>query len=119
DVIGVVLVTGTHTGVVAAGPDGASFQDPLVGIPASNKKVSYLMAQVVTFDSANRVTSEYDFFDFATVLAQIGASKDPARPASDKGWSPKVGAVTADTAAEKANADTVDKLIAALDKHDA
>jgi ketosteroid isomerase-like protein len=118
DVIGVVLVTGTHDGVVGAGRESTGFDNPLAGIPASKKKVGYLLAQVVAFDAANKLSSEYDFFDLATILGQIVASKNPARPALDKGWPAKVTGITKGDDAETANTAVVDKLVAAMNKHD-
>jgi len=107
--VGIALITGTQT---------APLESPMGTIPASNKKVGFFMGQMVEVNDQGQVTKEQDYSDVATMLAQIGASKMPARAAIDKGWPEKVVVVAKDDDAEKANVTAFQAMNDAINKHD-
>jgi steroid delta-isomerase-like uncharacterized protein len=111
NVFSVALMQGTHTGVL---------KSPMGDIPATGKKVGYLVAHGVTFNEENQVTKEWFFQDMGTMMFQLGLSPGPARPVMEKGMegAPMV-VVAADSDAEKANVAAWQKDLEAFNKHDA
>jgi ketosteroid isomerase-like protein len=110
DVVGVLFLTGTNDGAMKS-PQGE--------VPATKKKIALYVAQAVTVDDTAHVTRESDYFDVATMTAQLGQSKKPARAVADKGWGPKVLAIAKDDDKEKANLAVFNALADAFNKHDA
>jgi predicted ester cyclase len=108
-VIGIALITGTQT---------APMETPMGAIPASKKKVGFYLGQVAELNDQGQLTKETDYDDLATVMAQIGASKMPARKAIDKGWPEKVVVIAKDDDAEKANLTAFQAMTDAFNKHD-
>lgn len=102
-VIGIVLVTGTSTGVSGTGTKG--------------KKVGIYLGQVIEYDEAGLAKHDSAFFDATTIMAQVGASKLPARPVAGKPR-PRTIVLATGNAAEKANAAVVEKLLGALRERD-
>lgn len=109
NILAIELVTGTHT---------APLKTPMGELPASNKKIGYLMFHRIATTDANKASEEWGYMDSGTMLAQLGAApKDapPKRPAMDKGIEgAPIVVVTADDAKEKANLEVARKMVAAV-----
>ncbi len=106
----VALFTGTHTGTLKT-PGG--------DIPATNKKIGLQVAHAVHFaDDGMAVDKEWYYQDLGTLLAQLGVSPAPARPAMDKAW-PAETIVAKNDDTEKRNLDSSSKLLDTINKHDA
>jgi steroid delta-isomerase-like uncharacterized protein len=60
-----VVVSGTHKG-------------DWHGIPATNKKVRFPLCSIYRFDKANKIKSESAYYDFLTILKQVGLAPDVA-----------------------------------------
>jgi predicted ester cyclase len=112
-IVSIDLVMGTHT---------AEWNQ----IPATGKKVGYLMSHVIEINDAGQATKVTVYMDPATLMGQLGVSPAPARPAMEKGWPSSLVVVakgspeeTANLAAakagvEKVNAHDVDGFLASL-----
>lgn len=74
-VISMALISGTHTAPLA-GPGGT--------IPATNKKLGQMMLHTIEVNAKGEVTKQWEVSDSPTFMAQLGLSKDPARPALAK-----------------------------------
>jgi predicted ester cyclase len=105
----IALFTGTHTG---------TFKTPAGDIPATNKKVGLQVAHAVHFADGKSVDKEWYFQDAGTMLAQLGVSKAPARPASDKPWPTSETVIAKDDDTEKRNLENTKKLNDIFNKHD-
>jgi predicted ester cyclase len=103
------LLTGTHSGTLKA---------PTGDIPATNKKIGLQVAHVAHFtDDGKAVDKEVFVMDMGEMMAQLGLSKAPARPASDKPWGPTETVIAKDDANEKRNVENAGKLLEAFNKH--
>jgi predicted ester cyclase len=104
NIMAVGLVTGTQSGPL---------KGPMGEIPATNKKVGFLMFHRLTINDENRATEEWAYSDPTTMIGQLGLLPKEAgetRPALDKGWDgAPIIAVTADNDVEKKNIDIVKK----------
>jgi predicted ester cyclase len=114
-IFAVNLVTGTQ--------DGTLKLPGMPDVPATHKKIGFLMAHKLTINDENKATEEWAFFDPGTMMGQLGLlPKDaPAkRAAMDKGWdgAPNI-VVAADDAKEKANVEGVQKGNEAFSAHKA
>ena len=111
DVIGVYTLNGTHTGPLA-GPGGKS-------IPATNKKVGYVMAHGIQTDATGaKVVKEYIYADNGTVMAQLGLSPAPARPVKDGGPAAPMVIVSSGADLESKNVAAFRGGVDAFNKHD-
>lgn len=61
----------------------ATHTGELLGIPASNRKVDYLLNSVCTFQNG-KVIEQSDFYDLLTFLRQIGVVPQAVRLGGDK-----------------------------------
>jgi predicted ester cyclase len=115
-----VLQNGNHTVGVALlkGTQTDTLKTPMGDIPPSKKKVGFLMGHVIDFNDQGMATKEWAFFDAATMMSQIGASKMPARKAMDKGAAAPEVVIAKGDDAEKANLATFQALTDAFNKHD-
>jgi predicted ester cyclase len=123
DVVAIVLVTGTHSGVAGAGPEAKTggYDAPLREVPATNKPFGYLAAHVVTFDESNRIDQETRFFDGATQLGQLGIHKAPVRAVVEPWPAPPDGKrvlLARGDELERANHKVHGQFIEALNRHD-
>jgi predicted ester cyclase len=106
----VAHVTGTNTGPLVT---------PAGTVPATKKKVGYLLFHGGTFGDDGKVTEEWFIYDMNTMMAQLGLSPAPARPVMEKAPMAKAEIVVAsDSATEKANAAAAAKEIEGFNKHD-
>jgi len=95
-VAGLAVVTGTHGGPLPA-PGGTS-------IPATNKKIGYVMKLAVDI-ADGAVVKERQYADSTTMMSQIGAIKVPTRPVMTSTAAPIV-AVSNGSDTERANVET-------------
>lgn len=108
--VGVALLQGTNTGAM---------KTPMGEMPATKKKVGLAMGHVIEFNDQAQATHEWSFEDTATMMAQLGKSKMPARKAMTKGWAKTTEVVVAkDDDAEKANVAVFQSAVDAFNKHD-
>lgn len=69
-VVGVTMFAGTQSGVL---------KDPSGDIPATGKKVGYLVAIDAQFDERNQISRMHEIFDMGTFMFQLGLSPGPGR----------------------------------------
>jgi ketosteroid isomerase-like protein len=111
-VVGVALITATNDGQMPPGPDGTA-------MPATNKKVGFLMAHSAEFDgTGQQVTKDAAYFEEGTMMAQLGLSPQPVRPAMTPTGAPAKVVVAKNDATESANLAAAQALIAAGDRKD-
>ena len=109
-VIGFALLTGTQTGPMQ-GPGGV--------MPATNNKIGLYMGAVIDTDETGRSKRESDYFDVATMMAQLAPDKaHPTRVAPDKPAMTETVAIAKGDDKEKANLATYQALVDAFGKHD-
>ena len=108
-VAGLTVVTGTHGGPLP-GPDGKA-------IPATNKKVGYMMGLVVDL-ADGAVAKERRYDDATTLMAQIGVLKAPARPVMAASAAAPTVVVSTESDSERANVETFRANVAAFNAHD-
>jgi len=110
-VVGVYAINGTHTGPLP-GPGGKA-------IPATNKKVGYLMAHVIESDpSTNKGIKEAAYADNGTLMAQLGLNPAPARPVMEPIAAAPIVVVSTGSEAEAKNVEVFRASVEAFNKHD-
>jgi len=110
NVAAVVVMKGTHKGPI---------KTPVGEIPASNKPVGLYAAHVVAFEPSGKIVKQEFFADTATILGQVGATKEPHRKAASAvvpGASETI--VAKNDATENANLAASDAATAAFNNHD-
>ena len=109
----VSLIQGEHKGTLK--------MHDMPDVPATNKKVGFLVFEKATTNDAGKVTEAWRFADPATMMGQLGLMpKDaqPKRAAIEKGMdNAPVIVVAGDDAKEKANLDAVKKGNDAFNAH--
>lgn len=111
DILSIALLKGTHQGALP-GPQGE--------IPASNKKIGYLVLHhVVTTPDGRSIAKERFIYDSGTFMSQIGVSAAPARKALEQGWADKPSLIGSGGEGEKANVAALGAWTEALNAHDA
>jgi predicted ester cyclase len=108
-VMSVALMQGTHTGPLA-GPGGS--------IPATGKKLGQLVAHGVEASGTTTAGREWFIQDAGTMMAQLGLSPAPARPALARGAGTTQVVLATGSAQEKANLAAARKLYAAFNTRD-
>lgn len=88
------IFTGTHKG-------------RSLGIPPTNKPISFYWAQVIEVDPQGRIVRERDYIDQATMLHQLGVLPSSMAPASEKPWPTRIRAVSKGDPVEQANVQLV------------
>jgi predicted ester cyclase len=112
----IVLVSGTT--VVSVDWVHGTHDGEFNGIPATNKKVGYLMTHVVDTTEEGLATKAQAFFDMSTLLGQIGLNPAPHRPALEKGLVEKpVIIVAKDSPEETANIAVAKAGVAGVNTH--
>jgi steroid delta-isomerase-like uncharacterized protein len=104
----VVLIRGTHTAPLAT---------PMGELPPTNKKVGYMVGHAVQMSDKGAV-KDWFFGDQGTILAQLGQSPMPARPAIEQGWADKPVVIAKGDQKEKDNEAVSKAGIEAFNKHD-
>lgn len=107
---GLAVVTGTHRGPLPS-PDGKA-------IPATNKKVGYMMGLVVDL-ADGAVAKERRYDDATTLMAQIGVIKAPTRPVMAASAAAPTVVVSTGSDTERANVETFRANVTAFNAHDA
>lgn len=110
NIAGVVLFRGTNKGPLPT-PTGEA-------MPATNKKVGYLMAHLIELNDAGKAQKEWIVADGGTLLGQLGVSPAPHRKVQETGWTDKPTVVATGSDAEKANVASFNKSLEAMNKHD-
>ncbi|HET6279659.1 MAG TPA: ester cyclase [Polyangia bacterium] len=106
----VAVFTGTHTGPL---------KGPMGTIPATNKKIGQVVAHAIESGPKAIASKEWFIQDGGTMMAQLGLSPMPARPALDKGWMDKPTVVIAgNSKTEQENLAALKKGYAGFNKHD-
>jgi ketosteroid isomerase-like protein len=116
-----VLVNGKNQASFAllTGTNDGTLKSPMGDIPATKKKIGMQVAHAAhATDDGKAVDKEWFFADYGELLGQIGVSKNPVRPASDKPWGPTEIVIAKDDANEKRNLDIIAKGTEAFNKHD-
>ena len=108
--VGVVLITGTNNGPM---------KTPMGDMPATKKKIGFLFAHQIEFNPQGEASHEWAFADSATMMAQLGASKMPARKAMTKGAASPEIVIAKNDDAEKANVAAFQAAVDAFNKQDA
>lgn len=88
--VSIEYISGTNTG-------------EFMGMPASNKKVGYLMAHVIDFNDEGKATKVQGFADMGTLMGQLGHNPAPHRAAMESGLGEEKIVVAADSQQEKDN----------------
>jgi predicted ester cyclase len=105
----VALMRGTHMGPLAT---------PAGEIPPTRKRVGQLVAHAIESGPSALASKEWFVQDGGNLMAQLGLSKAPGRPALEKGAAERPVVVATGSAAEKANLATARKAYALFDRHD-
>jgi len=103
------LVQGTHTGPLT-GPGGT--------IPATNKKMGQVMLHWIEVNPKGQAIKQWEVSDSPTLMAQLGVSKDPARPAMTKAAQEPVVVVAKNDEAEAKNVAAHKQAYELFSKHD-
>ena len=109
NIVGVGLVRGTHTGPM---------KGPMGELPATGKKVGYLIGHVLETDDAGLAKREWLFSDSSTTMAQLGMNPMPARPVLEQGWAEKVTVIAKGDETETKNVAAYNKDVESFNKHD-
>lgn len=109
NIAAVWLIKGTQKGPLPT-PNGE--------IPATNKKVGYLLGHVAEL-KGGKAQRELVYADAHTMLGQLGVAPGPVRKAQEAGAAEKPVVIATGTDAEKANVETYKKFVEAFNKHDA
>jgi len=105
-VASIAMMKGTHT-------------KPMMGMPATNKQVSFLGLDIVRIKDGKIVRQDL-YADNYNFMVQLGMAKDPrVRPVWEGAEPTLVTAVSTDNATEKKNLATVDELLKHFNAHDA
>jgi predicted ester cyclase len=116
-----VLVSGKNAATFAllTGTNSGTMKSPAGDMPPTNKKIGMQVAHAVHFaDDGKAVDKEWFFADMGEMMGQLGVSKNPVRPASDKPWGALETVIAKDDANEKRNLDIIAKGTEAFNKHD-
>jgi predicted ester cyclase len=109
NILGVWLMRGTQKGPLP-GPTGE--------IPATNKKIGYLVGHSIELKGGKAV-HERMFADAHTMLGQLGLTPGPVRKVMEQGAAEKPVVIATGSDAEKINVETYKKYTDAFGKHDA
>jgi predicted ester cyclase len=109
NIVGVWLMRGTHKAPLP-GPTGE--------IAPTNKKIGYLLGQVVEFKGGKAV-AERQFADARTLLGQLGVLPGPVRKVMEQGAAEKPLVIATGSDAERANVEVYKKYAEGFSKHDA
>jgi predicted ester cyclase len=110
NVVGLVLIRGTHTG---------PFVTPMGPVPPTSKKVGFLAADIVELNDAGKGVKEVLGYDGGTLAGQLGLAQMPHRKAIDAGWAEKPVVVATGSELEKSNLAAYNKAVEGFNKHDA
>ncbi len=110
----VIMVSGRNILAVlhATGTQSGPMKSPMGEVPATNKKVGFLMFHRLKIDDANKATEEWAYIDVPSMMGQLGLGPKgmPAPPVVEKGIEgAPIVVVTADDAKEKGNMDVAKK----------
>jgi predicted ester cyclase len=110
DVVGVLLIRGTQKG---------TYETPMGPVPATNKKVGFLVAHGIQLNDAGKAQSEWMAYDGGTVAGQLGLMPMPHRKVIETGWTDKPVVIATGSDTEKANVAAFNAELEGFNKHDA
>jgi predicted ester cyclase len=111
NIASVAVLTGVHTGPLS-GPDGKT-------IPATNKPIGLIQGHLLETDAlGSKAVRESWYADSGTMMAQLGLSKAPARPAMAVPPTPATVVVSSGSETEAKNLDSFRQQIETFNKHD-
>lgn len=110
NVLGVVLLRGTQTG---------TYVTPMGPVPATGKKVGFLVAHSIELNDAGKAVKEVMAYDGGTVAGQLGLMPLPHRKVLEAGFPDKPVVIASGSDTEKNNLASVAKEMDAFNKHDA
>ena len=110
NIVGVVLMRGTQTG---------TFVTPMGPVPATGKKVGYLLTQSLELNDEGKIVKEVMASDGGTVAGQLGLMPIPHRKLVETGWAEKPVVIASGSEVEKSNLAAMTKELEAFNKHDA
>ncbi len=105
----IFLMSGTNDGEMSMGE---------MKIPASSKKISVLVAQVVEMSDAGKIVNDRFWIDQATMSAQLGMHPNPRSPKEESAWEAPVWTASSDSEVEKANLALIKSMHESVDKGD-
>jgi predicted ester cyclase len=108
--VGVVLLRGTQKG---------TYETPMGPVPATNKKVGFLVAHGIELNDAGKAQKEWMAYDGGTVAGQLGLTPMPHRKVIEAGWAEKPVVIATGSDAEQANVAAFSKEVDGFNKHDA
>ena len=121
DVKGTTMLTMVSGNNIAAiSLDEGTNSGEMMGMPATNKKVSLFSAMLTSVGKDGTIASQRILGDQGTWSHQLGMAPIPTAPASEKAWETTVTAIAndADKAKIAANVEAVKKFEAATSKSD-
>jgi ketosteroid isomerase-like protein len=105
----IALMSGTHTGPLAT---------PVGDIPATNKRIGQLVAHGIESGPGAIAAKEWFIQDGATLMGQLGLSKNGGRAVVDKVATERPTVVATGSAVEKSNLAAAKKAYAQFNHHD-
>jgi steroid delta-isomerase-like uncharacterized protein len=88
----------------------------MMGVKATEKPVGAMGADVMWFSPDGLVKEQHTYLDFGTIMSQIGASKQKARPVPAMPSGAPAVVVSTNAADETKNVDAATKMFAAFEK---
>jgi predicted ester cyclase len=90
----------------------------LKGMPATGKKATFYVAHIGEVDDQGRIVQLRGYGDMGVVMSQLGHGPKMARPLIEASWPDSDGAVASDTATERDNEATAERMRQAFNAHD-
>ncbi|HEX3774110.1 MAG TPA: ester cyclase [Polyangiaceae bacterium] len=110
NIVGIVLQRGTQKG---------TYETPMGPVPATNKKVGFLLAHGIELNDAGKAQKQWLAYDGGTVAGQLGLMQMPHRKVMETGWTDKPTVIATGSDGEKANLAAFNKEVEGFNKHDA
>jgi predicted ester cyclase len=107
--LGVLLIRGTQKG---------TYETPMGPVPATNKKVGFLVAHGIELNDAGKAQNEWMAYDGGTVAGQLGLMPMPHRKVMETGWTDKPVVIATGSDTEKANIAAFNGEVDGFNKHD-
>jgi predicted ester cyclase len=118
----IVLVNGNNVAAVVrvSGTNSGPMKGPAGEMPATNKKVGYMLAHFAELGADGKVKHDAIYSDQGSLMGQLGMLPPgaPFRPTVDKDLANKVTVVAKDDKVEQDNLALAKKMDEAMNKHD-
>ena len=113
-----VLILANGNKIAAVKLLQATQTGPLMGIPASNKKIGFNGLQILEMSDDGKITSDTHAADMGTLMGQIGVSPAPHRAVIAQPAAPTQTIIATDSKTESENIAGCRAANAAINKHD-